>query len=468
MTTALWGGRFEYGLSDVAKQLSFSVHIDRRLVHEDIRVNKAHANALMHANVLTQTENQSIQSCLDDIDQQFRMNHDLTVETDEDIHSCIERLVTEKLGDLGKKLHTGKSRNDQVITDSRLFIKSACQDIESRILGVIQSLIQFATTYQTTVFPGMTHFQPAQPVLFAHYMLAYVEKLSRDAKRFRQAYHTADVCSLGSAAMAGNSYGLDRHAIATELGFAHVSQNSMDAVSDRDFMLEFLAAASFCMTHLTRFCEEIVIWNSPLVGFINIGDAFTTGSSIMPQKKNPDMAELIRGKSARVLGHLTAMQHLLKSLPLTYNRDLQEDKCMIFDATDTLMDVLSCLQAMIPTMTLNHDQITAALTIGHLTATELADYLVRQGVPFRESHEMTGKIVNFAVSINTQLQDLSLDQYQQFSPKITASVFDAVSLKSAIATKDSIGGTAQSQVDAQLKRVSAQFNTNHSGTESTP
>jgi argininosuccinate lyase len=453
MTKKLWGGRFKKGLSDSAIKLSHSVHIDKRLVQYDIRVNQAHANALTKVGVFTTEDNQQVQDYLTQLAIDFQDN---LIKNDEDIHSCIERLVTEALGDLGKRLHTGKSRNDQVITDSRLFIKDQCKTIQALLAQLNQTLLKLADRHIDVIIPGFTHFQPAQPVLFSHHLLAYVEKFSRDLKRFQATFDTADVCPLGSAALAGNNYNLDRDAVAKELGFSAITQNSMDAVSDRDFILEFLAACSFCMIHLSRFCEEIIIWNSPMMGVIQLGDAFTTGSSIMPQKKNPDMAELIRGKSGRVLGHLTSLQHTLKGLPLTYNRDLQEDKDVMFDTTDTIVDSLTCFSEMITTLTLNKAAIQAHLDTGYLTATEFADYLVRKGVPFRDAHEMTGKIVNYAVENNKRLDELSQDEFTQYCNAVDDDVYDAISIDAAIQAKNGVGGTSTAQVTHQIKRLTAE------------
>ena len=287
--------------------------------------------------------------------------------------------------------------------------------------------------------------------------MAYIEKFKRDISRFEHTFEMSDVCALGSGAMAGNNYGLDRAFVAKELGFSGITQNSMDAVSDRDFILEYLFSASVCMTHLSRFCEEIVVWNSPIVGFVNLGDDFTTGSSIMPQKKNPDIAELIRGKSGRVMGNLVALQHTLKGLPLTYNRDLQEDKEMMFDTADTLSDCLDCFAEMMNGLTLNNDAVTAALAKGYLLATDFADYLVNQGVPFRDSHEITGKTVLYAIENNKQLEELSLEEFKQFSDKVDDSVYKALTLEAAVNAKDLVGGTARKQVHAQIAKLKKEF-----------
>jgi argininosuccinate lyase len=455
MSKKLWGGRFKKGLADSAIKLSYSVHIDVRLVQYDINVNRAHANALLKAGIFTKPEFEKVDKCLEVLAEKFLKNPNSLIADDEDIHSCIERLVTAVCGDLGKKLHTGKSRNDQVITDTRLFVKDECRRVKKNINTLQKALVKLATEHKKLIFPGFTHFQPALPILFSHHLLAYFEKFKRDFRRFETAFETADVCALGAGAMAGNNYGLDRNAIAKKLGFSDITQNSMDAVSDRDFILEFLSAASFCMTHLSRFCEEIIVWNSPILGFISLGDDFTTGSSIMPQKKNPDMAELIRGKSGRVLGHLVSLQTILKGLPLTYNRDLQEDKELLFDTTDTLNDSLECFAEMIETITVNKDAIEEALYQGHLLATDFADYLVTKGVPFRESHEITGKAVMFAIENECQIDELTLEEFHQFSKKVEEDVHEALSFSSSLIAKNIVGGTNPTQVASQIKLAKA-------------
>lgn len=451
--TKLWGGRFKKELTDDAKKLSYSLDFDKRLALYDIQINKAHSKALAKVGLLSQNDIDTLLNTLDSLANEFKHNPELLLGVDEDIHSCIERLVTERCGDLGKRMHTGKSRNDQVITDVRLFTKDALLRLIQAAQELISVLVLKAEEFETVAFPGFTHFQPAQPILLSHHILAYVHKFFRDIKRFEQALHTSDVCPLGSGAMAGNNYGLDRSFIAKELGFSAISENSMDAVSDRDFILETLAATSMCMTHLSRFCEEIIVFTSPITGFFNLEDDVTTGSSLMPQKKNPDVAELIRGKMGRVLGHFVALQTTLKGLPLTYNRDLQEDKIYLFDAVDTCELSLICFKQMIAGLSINQKAIETALTKGYLTATDFADYLVRQNIPFREAHEITGKVVLKAMELGVQLHELSLDTFKAFSSKIEASVYDAITVEAAILAKNVPGGTAPNQVQEQLKEI---------------
>ena len=453
----LWGGRFEAGLDPDAKAFSYSLDWDRRLAPYDILVNLAHAKALFKKGVFSADELETVSIALKALETRIASGDETVWGDDEDIHSCIERQLTECCGDLGKKLHTGKSRNDQVITDTRLFLKDQLNSHRQALLELLETLYHLAEQYRDRLFPGFTHFQPSQPILFSHHLLAYFEKFQRDYQRFELVLKTVDVCCLGSGAMVGNNYGLDRGLIAKELGFSTISMNSMDAVSDRDFCLEYLFSASVCMTHLSRFCEEIVLWVSPIIGFINLSDSFTTGSSIMPQKKNPDIAELIRGKSGRVLGNMVSLIHILKSLPLTYNRDLQEDKELLFDTCDTLNGALICFNKMIRTMTLNDSAIDAALEKGYLLATDFADYLVGKGVPFRESHEITGKTVSYAIQEGKALEDLSLEEFHLFSDRVQEDVFGVLELRHSVDSKQVTGGTATEEVKKQLKRIQEKY-----------
>ncbi len=453
MSAKLWGGRFQSGLDPDAAKFSVSLDFDKVLYPYDIRLNLAHSRALQKTGVLSQLEFEMLSAGL----LQLRADMDADLEGllahDEDIHSAIERILTARLGDLGKKMHAGKSRNDQVITDVRMFLKDEIVEIRAAIRSLIQALVAMAESHIDWVFPGLTHFQPGQPVLLAHHMMAYVEQLTRDDVRFQAAYVETDVCPLGSGAMAGNTYGIDRQMVATELGFSRITMNSMDAVSDRDFMLSFCSASAICATHLSRLAEELVLWSSPLIGFVRIGDAFTTGSSIMPQKKNPDIAELIRGKTGRVTGNLVNLLQLMKALPLTYNRDLQEDKPALFDTIETLKTSLRCFSKMIPTLVFQREAIDRALQTGYITATELADYLVRKGVPFREAHEITGKVVLHAETHGVQLTEIGLAELQAFHPDITEDIYKVLSVTDAIEAKDGVGGTATIQVQSQIKRV---------------
>lgn len=448
----LWGGRFEGGLDEAAKKFSYSYSWDKRLYKQDIAVNKAHAKALNKTGILTDDELKKLSSALDKLLTQTPQ----TDAEDEDIHSYVERQLVESLGDLGKKIHTGKSRNDQVATDTRLYLKEELTKIDAQLSELIKTLITFAETHIDTIFPGFTHLQIAQPVLFAHHILAYAQKIKRDKSRLKDAFERADECPLGSAALAGSNYPLDREFLAKELGFREPTQNSMDAVSDRDFILETLSAASIFMAHMSQLSEELILWSSPLLGFIEIGDAYTTGSSIMPQKKNPDIAELIRGKTGPTLGHFVALHETSKGLPMTYNRDLQDDKKHLFACLDDISTVITCMTGMIPTITLNQSPIQVALEKGFILATEIADYLVLKQVPFRDAHEITGKIVRYAIENQKKLEDLSLEEFQNCSNAFDEDILDSLTLEKAICRKNLLGGTSTDQVKNQIKRLKEQ------------
>ncbi len=453
----LWGGRFKKSLDADAVRLSYSYDVDSRLYRYDIRVNQAQAKALWEVGILTESEFDQLTECLEDILVRFENSDSDLFAGDEDIHSCIERLVTQKVGDLGKKLHTGKSRNDQVICDVRLYLKEEIGHISTLLRALMHAIWTLASQNQTLIMPGLTHFQTAQPVLVAHHLLAYFEQFSRDHDRFSDVLKRVDICPLGSGALAGNNYGLDRNVVAKLLGFSTVSQNSMDAVGDRDFLLEFLSHVSITMMHLSRFAEEMVIWSSPLIGFIEIGDEFTTGSSIMPQKKNPDIAELIRGKSGRVLGNLVSLHHILKALPMTYNRDLQEDKEGLFDSIDTVSISLKCFAKMLGSITFNSQALTAAVKKGYTLATELADYLAKKGVPFRQAHEITGQVVLYAVDQKKQLEELTLGELTVFSDAIDQDINQIFNYEKSLERKDVLGGTAPNQVRYQLQKLKEQY-----------
>ncbi len=441
-------------LAASAQALSYTLSMDWRLFPYDIQTNRAHVAGLKRCGSLSEADARSITQALDRLMAAYTAGQ-LTPEgcSDEDIHSYVERCVIADIGDTGKRMHTGKSRNDQVMTDARLYLKDHIQAIGSEIQAVFQALGRLAEQHTRTLFPGFTHFQPAQPIVFAHHIMAYMTMLHRDYERLMQCYNRVDVCPLGSGAIAGTNYAIDREWVAQQLGFTRVSTNSMDAVADRDFMIEFISTSAILMGHLSRFCEELVLWASPMLGFIHIGDAFTTGSSLMPQKKNPDIAELIRGKSSRVTGHTIALHTLVKALPLTYNRDLQEDKPPLYDTVDTVRQSLSAFADMIPTITIQPDAVQAALSVGHLAATELADYLVSKSVPFREAHEITGKIVAAAIQSNQTLQAMPLTEYRNFCQNIDQDVYEWLCLERAVNRKSVIGGTAFASVDAQLEEL---------------
>jgi len=452
----LWGGRFKKGLADAAKAFSYSLSFDQALLPYDIAVNKAHVLGLMKAGVLTKAEKKTLHRALDEVlDEASAALSPLP--DDEDVHGFVERMVVQKVGDLGKKMHTGKSRNDQVATDVRLYIKHHISDINDLIHTTLKALYDLAVCHKETVFPGFTHLQIAQPVVLAHHVLAYIEKFKRDQNRFVDAFERADVCPLGSAAMAGPNYGIDRLMVAGELGFSDITLNSMDAVSDRDFMFDFLYAASMITLHLSQFCEELIFWSSSVVGFIRIGDEFTTGSSIMPQKKNPDIAELIRGQAGPVVGQFMGLHEMVKGLPLTYNRDLQNDKLLLFQAVDITTSVLECFSGMIPTIDVNKDRIESAMMSGHILATELADYLSQKGVPFRDAHHVVGQMVQHADSAGKQVHELSIDELKGFSPVVELDVADRLSFKAAIDQKQGIGSTSFLQIQDRLNQLKEEF-----------
>jgi argininosuccinate lyase len=454
--TKLWGGRFKAGLDATAIDFSYSLSFDQVLLPYDVQVNKAHVTGLEYAGVVSKKEAKQLHQALDRV---LEIAEDALANDpdDEDVHSFVERLVVEQVGDLGKKMHSGKSRNDQVATDVRLYVKDTIEEINELFHDCFRSLYDFAVAHQTTIFPGFTHLQVAQPVVLGHHILAYFEKLKRDQNRFVDAYERADVCPLGAAAMAGSNYPIDRAKVAQALGFSDITVNSMDAVSDRDFIFDTLYAASMVTLHLSQLCEELIFWSSSVVGFITIGDEFTTGSSIMPQKKNPDIAELIRGQAGPVLGQFVGLHEMVKGLPLTYNRDLQDDKKLLFTAVDITRSVLSCFSRMIPTIQVHTDRIHAAMNTGHILATEMADYLAMKGVPFRDAHEHVGEMVQMADTKGCQVHELSVTDLQSVSPVIQEDIQNRLSFEAAIKQKNGVGGTDTSQVARQLKQIKELF-----------
>ena len=449
--TKLWGGRFSKELDNDAKNLSYSLHIDQKLFLYDLKLNLAYSKALLKIGIITEKEAADLEKEITNLQQQYAKNEiDFVNAPDEDVHSLVERLLTEKLGDLGKKIHTGKSRNDQVITDVRMFLKDEIKEICQFISDLKNVLHEIAVRELDLIFIGFTHFQPAQPVLFSHYLLSYFEMFTRDLERFLDNLKRIDICPLGSAALAGSNYPLDREFLAAELGFSQISKNSIDAVSDRDFMIETLNNTAITMVHLSRMAEELILYSSPLINFFELDDSFTTGSSIMPQKKNPDIAELIRGKTSKSISNLNGLLVLLKGLPLAYNRDLQEDKVYLFESLENLKIALAAMAKMLAGLKLNKSAIEAALKKGYLLATELADYLVLKGIPFRKAHEITGQIVVYAINKNKNLEDLSLTELKDFEPMIELDVFQALNYENAINNKNIFGATSRDQVRKQL------------------
>ena len=451
--TKAWSGRFSEPVDDLVKRFTASVGFDQRLAEFDIQGSVAHARMLHAVGILTASDLEAIESGLAAIGDEIR-NGTFPWSVDlEDVHLNIEHRLTAMVGDAGKRLHTGRSRNDQVATDVRLYLRAAIDHVQTLIKGLQKALLDLAEKHADTVMPGFTHLQVAQPVSFAHHLLAYFEMLSRDAQRFADCRKRVNRLPLGAAALAGTSFPIDRQMVAKELGFDGVCENSLDAVSDRDFAIEFVAAGALVMTHLSRFSEELILWMSPRFGFIDIADRYCTGSSIMPQKKNPDVAELVRGKTGRVNGHLVALLTLMKGQPLAYNKDNQEDKEPLLDTVDTLMMSLAVFAGMVGGISVNADRMRAAAREGYATATDLADYLVKKGLPFREAHEAVAQAVRFAETRGCDLAELSLDDLQRFSPLITADAFDALTLEGSMKGRSHIGGTAPARVKAAIVKA---------------
>lgn len=445
-TKNLWGGRFTGGADETFAEFNNSFRFDRRLFAADIRASMAHCDGLFHAGVLTRLEMERIKNGLVTLLKRADFDKNYFDDGSEDVHSFIESKLVQLIGDTGRKLHTGRSRNDQVATAFRLWLREEITEI-SRIARTLQkSLVDLAEKNRGAVLPGYTHLQRAQPVLWAHWCLAYFEMLARDRERLDEVWRRVNVLPLGSAALAGTSYEIDREAVAKELGFDGVTANSLDAVSDRDFAIEFAGACSVMMMHLSRLAEDLIVYATNEFGFIELGDAISTGSSLMPQKKNPDALELIRGKAARVFGHHAALLTMMKGLPLAYNKDMQEDKEAVFDTVDTVSLTLRVTEIVLRNIEINAEKSRLAATKGYLNATELADYLVQKGVPFRIAHDTVGKIVLFAISKGRELDELSLEEMGEFSERIEKDVFEALSLEKTIASKNQIGGTSPERV----------------------
>ena len=449
----VWSGRFNEPVSELVKRYTASVDFDKRLAAVDIQGSLAHSKMLGAQGIISQADVAAIATGLNEILEEiqagkFEWRLDL-----EDVHLNIEKRLTDKIGDAGKRLHTGRSRNDQVSTDVRLWLRAVADDVIVGIRKLQTSIVDLAEMHFDTAMPGFTHLQVAQPVTFGHHLLAYFEMLQRDAARFADARKRINRLPLGAAALAGTSYPIDREMVAKELGFDGVCENSLDAVSDRDFAIEFTAAAALVMTHLSRFSEELILWSSPRFGFVDIADRFCTGSSIMPQKKNPDVPELVRGKTGRVTGHLMALLTLMKSQPLAYNKDNQEDKEPLFDTADTLLVTLEIYADMLRGIKVNKEAMRTAATEGFATATDLADYLVKKGTPFRDAHEVVALAVRHAVDKGCDLSDLSLAELQKFSAQISENVYQVLTLEGSLASRNHIGGTAPYQVKQAIARA---------------
>lgn len=448
---ALWSGRFEQGVSEFTQEFGASLPVDKAMYHQDIAGSKAHARMLAKQGVISVDDAAAIVAGLDEIEASIDAGDFVFDINDEDIHMSIEKVLTQKIGDAGARLHTGRSRNDQVITDTRLYAKHLARDLQAANLVLQEALLELAAQNTEVILPGYTHMQHAQPVLLAHHLMAYFWMFARDYDRLAQAYAAADANPLGSAALAGTTYPLDRAQTTAELGFGTMIPNSMDAVSDRDFLLDLDYACSVSMIHLSRLSEEIILWSTSEFGFITLSDAYSTGSSIMPQKKNPDFAELIRGKSGRVVGDLMALLMTMKSLPLAYNKDLQEDKEGVIDACKTLHDCYVCMTGMIATVTINKEAMAAQAKKGYLAATDVADYLAKKGMPFRKAHEVVGHLVLLCDKRGCDLDDLTLEDFKAESDLFEADITQALNLEAIVAARTTYGGTGNAVVADQLE-----------------
>ncbi len=445
-----WSGRFDEPVADFVLRYTASVGFDRRLAFADIDGSLAHAAMLRECDIITAADLADIERGLQQIRDEIQSNQFEWKLELEDVHLNIEKRLTELVGDAGKRLHTGRSRNDQVATDTRLWLRAEIDRIVRLVDGLQHALVELAERNAATVMPGFTHMQVAQPVTFGHHLLAYAEMFERDRARLLDARKRVNCLPLGAAALAGTTYPIDRALVARKLGFESIAENSLDAVSDRDFAIEFCAAAALVMTHISRLAEEIVTWLSPRYAFIRLPDRYTTGSSIMPQKRNPDVAELARGKCGRVTGHLVALLTVMKAQPLAYNKDNQEDKEALFDTVDTVADTLRAFSEMLPGIEVDADAMRRAAEEGYSTATDLADYLVRKGVAFRDAHESVARAVKFAAHQRVALSDLSLMQLQTYSPVIGDDVFDLLSVDGSVGARNHPGGTAPQRVHAQV------------------
>ena len=454
---ALWSGRFEEGVSEFTQRFGASLPVDKALYAQEIAGSRAHAHMLAARGVISEEDAAALDAGLSRIKARIDAGTFPVDINDEDIHMSVERALIEDIGDAGARLHTGRSRNDQVATDTRLFAKKRCEDLMAANVVLRHALVKQAEDHFDVVMPGYTHLQHAQPVLFSHHMLAYVWMLVRDFERLAAARRAADANPLGSAALAGTTYPLDRYLTAAELGFSRVVPNSLDAVSDRDFLLDLSYACSVSCMHLSRLCEEIILWSSAEFGFVTLSDAFSTGSSIMPQKKNPDFAELIRGKTGRVVGDLVALLVTMKSLPLAYNKDLQEDKEGAIDAAKTLEDCCRCAAGMIETMQVDADAMRAQAKKGYLAATDVADYLAKKGMPFRRAHEVVGHLVLLCEKRGCDLEDLSLEDFKAESDLFEADIAGELDLESIVAARTTFGGTGHAAVREQMAAAKAQL-----------
>ena len=448
----MWGGRFAEGPSALMREINASISVDKRLWRQDIEASRAHVAMLCARGIVSQEDTDAIEEGLDRIADEYEADGVPEDAALEDIHMHVEHRLAELIGPAAGRLHTARSRNDQVATDFRLWVRDAIDEAEAAIEALQRVLVTRAAEHATTVMPGFTHLQAAQPVTLGHHLMAYYEMLKRDRSRFADARARLNECPLGSAALAGTSFPVDREAVALALGFDRPTANSLDAVSDRDFALEYLAASSLCALHLSRLAEEMILWASQPFGFVTLSDAFSTGSSIMPQKRNPDAAELVRGHSGRIVGALSALMIVMKGLPLAYSKDMQNDKVPVFEAHDLLILSLAAMAGMIETSGFNAERMRAAAGAGHPTATDLADWLVREGgIPFREAHHIAGRAVRLADEQGVPLWELGLEQLQGVDQRIGNGVFAVLSLDASVKTRTSFGGTAPSAVRKRIE-----------------
>lgn len=449
----LWGGRFTGETDEAANSFHSSISFDQRLFKQDITGSMAHAEMLGKQGIIRNADADAIVDALRGMLMDFEsgaLSADLSAE---DIHSFVEAELISRIGDAGRCLHTGRSRNDQVALDMRMYVKEEIGKLQKLIADLLGVLLTLAKKHVTDIMPGYTHLQLAQPVTIAHHLMAYVQMFRRDYERLDDCFKRVDVMPLGSGALAATTYPLDRKFVSDKLNFAEIAANSMDAVSDRDFCIEFLSAMSIVMMHLSRFCEELILWSSDSFGFVEIADAYSTGSSIMPQKKNPDMAELIRGKTGRVYGSLVALLTVMKGLPLAYNKDMQEDKETVFDATDTVKACLSVFSGMLETLTFKTGKMYAAAGEGYTNATDVADWLVKNGATFREAHEITGRLVLYAIEKGAKLSDLTLEEYRRISDIFDETIFNAISVEACVNARSVAGGPAESAISAAIKEA---------------
>ena len=454
----LWGGRFKGEADEEFARFNASFAFDRRLIEADIEASIAHAEALVDASVLTKAEAGKISDGLREIQTRAREEAGYFDGRDaEDVHSFVEAELVAAIGDAGYKLHTGRSRNDQVATDLRLFLRGEIDSMCDLIGGLQRALVELAENNHDTIIPGYTHLQRAQPILFAHYLLAYYEMLKRDRARLIEARARVNQLPLGAGALAGSGFAIDREAVAKRLGFEGVCENSVDAVSDRDFVIEFIGAASIAMVHLSRLADDLIIYSTSEFGFIELSDAVSTGSSLMPQKKNPDSLELIRGKAGRVFGHHAGMLATMKGLPLAYNKDMQEDKEALFDTIDTLRGSLKVMTTVLRNVKVNDEKTRQAASIGYLNATDLADYLVRKGLEFRKAHELVGQVVMYAIQQGKPLEETSLDELRNFSTLFEKDLYEAIALETSLTNKGVRGGTSPERVRSALSKARSEI-----------